>query len=595
MSTSANNNSQKSETWAHNSGGLEEKSNASGEGATQTPLEPLDSRKAINWQNLGAELVFIQDSSLRYLSFYWQAGANYGLDNERVIGTLAEQLFTPVALESYREKIERVLERQIPEQCHWQFKYDSYSFAFELVISPILPSSGKASSVMIMGHLLNEEVLLTPHPSLPTYPDPYQKLLTQIAQKIRHTSDIETIRQQTADSLGELLKVSRCLILDYSPNTQKLEVKADYRQKSIKPLLGYEVSVETEAYLKQAVNIKEPITLDWIDSDIFEQQSVLAIATCYQEQCNGLIVLGCDRHCHWSLAEIELVRELAAQLGTAIAHATIYQELEQATLKAEEASRLKSEFLASTTHELRTPLNGILGFLKLILDGMAEDPEEQQEFLDQAYHSALHLLNLINDVLDIAKIEAGKMEIELTTVSLNELFHDVEKFARTQAENKQLYLKIKLPATYEQIMIYGNYQRLLQVLLNLVSNAIKFTHEGGVTISAEIVQKKVERHNQEFPGLVKVSVADTGIGVSLEKQDKLFEKFFQADGSRTKAYGGTGLGLAISHKLIEAMGGKVSFYSMGEGLGSTVTFTVPLNYIPVMKTVESDGQIELVS
>ena len=134
--------------------------------------------------------------------------------------------------------------------------------------------------------------------------------------------------------------------------------------------------------------------------------------------------------------------------------------------------------------------------------------------------------------------------------------------------------------------IYGNYQRLLQVMLNLVGNAIKFTHEGGVVISAEIGSKKVTFNDKLFPGMVKISVADTGIGVSLEKQNQLFENFFQVDGSHTKSYGGTGLGLAISQKLVEAMGGKISFYSMGEGLGSTVTFTVPLSYLPVMKTIQ---------
>ncbi|MBD3558043.1 histidine kinase, partial [Planktothrix sp. FACHB-1355] len=138
------------------------------------------------------------------------------------------------------------------------------------------------------------------------------------------------------------------------------------------------------------------------------------------------------------------------------------------------------------------------------------------------------------------------------------------------------------PPTRDKITVYGNYQRLLQVMLNLVGNAIKFTHEGGVLITAEVVRKKVVVQNQELPGMVKVRVIDTGIGVSLEKQDRLFQSFSQVDGSRTRKYGGTGLGLTISQKLIEAMKGVVNFYSMGEGLGSTVTFTVPLYQDVVM-------------
>ena len=181
-------------------------------------------------------------------------------------------------------------------------------------------------------------------------------------------------------------------------------------------------------------------------------------------------------------------------------------------------------------------------FLRLILDGMADDSAEQDEFLQEAHKSALHLLNLINDVLDIAKIEAGKMQIDMSPLNLSELFADVENFTRPQAERKQLQFEMDQPSTHDQIVINGNYQRLLQVMLNLVGNAIKFTHEGSITISAEIKSQKVEFQGQEWPGTVKVSVADTGIGVSLEKQDRLFQTFSQVDGERTRQYGGTGLG-----------------------------------------------------
>ncbi|HEY9625497.1 MAG TPA: ATP-binding protein, partial [Crinalium sp.] len=215
-------------------------------------------------------------------------------------------------------------------------------------------------------------------------------------------------------------------------------------------------------------------------------------------------------------------------------------------------------------------------------DGMADDPAEQSEFIEEAYRSAVHLLGIINDILDIARIEAGKMPLDLDPVMLNDLFGDVEKFTRPQAHQKHLSFDLRTPATRDAVILYGNYQRLLQVMLNLVGNAIKFTHEGGITISAEVLQKKVIVNSQERPGMIKISVADTGIGVSLEKQDKLFQSFSQVDGSRTRQYGGTGLGLAISQKLVEAMGGVVNFYSMGEGLGSTVTFTVPLYQDPVM-------------
>jgi len=215
---------------------------------------------------------------------------------------------------------------------------------------------------------------------------------------------------------------------------------------------------------------------------------------------------------------------------------------------------------------------------------MADDQEEEEEFIQEAYKSALHLLNLINDILDIAKIEAGKLEFQFDSISLEKICQEVYKFAHSQAEKKKIDFRIDLPSTYDKILLYADYQRLLQVMLNLVGNALKFTHEGEIEIKAEIVSKKICIDDEILPGLVKISIVDTGIGVSLEKQEKLFEKFYQVDGSRTKAYGGTGLGLAISKRLVEAMNGKISFYSMGEDLGSTVTLSIPLSQLPILKT-----------
>jgi signal transduction histidine kinase len=214
---------------------------------------------------------------------------------------------------------------------------------------------------------------------------------------------------------------------------------------------------------------------------------------------------------------------------------------------------------------------------------MTDSKEEEEQFIQESYDSALHLLDIINDILDIAKIEAGKMEINLAPLELDELLQEAERYAHSQIAQKNLTFEIEKPETYDQIILYGDFLRLKQVLINLVSNAIKFTHEGGIIITVEVVSRKIKRLDQEFPGMVKLKISDTGIGVPLDKQEKLFQNFCQVDGSRTKKYGGTGLGLAISRRLIEAMGGKINLFSMGEGLGSTVTFTVPLFQVPVFK------------
>lgn len=565
-------------------------------------LESVATSCICSLPTIGSELVFTQDNSGRYVSFYWQ--------NEQIVGATNET-FEPVET-SYFARVQRIIETGVPERCQCVFRYGQKLLRFELVISPILPSVGSPTSVLVMGRMLKEVYIdaKDPHQQIAISRTrntlSSRKLLGQIARNIRRTLDLNTIWQQTVESLGEALGASHCMICSYKPEHIQLQVVAEHRQMPVRSMLGQEIDVINQQGYCQALETLAPVVIEKTENSNF-QQLLLVIATCYADKPNGLIIL---QHCErssgqqgelvdssrlreWTAEEIELVRELADQVGTAIAHATLYKQLEEARQQAEEASRLKSEFLANTSHELRTPLNGMLGFLKLILEGMADDPQEQEEFIQEAYRSGLHLLNIINDILDIAKIEAGKMELELGSVRLHELFSDLEDFTRTQAEQKNLSLQIQMPATSDEIIVLGNYQRLLQVMLNLVGNAIKFTHEGGITISADVVRKKVIFQNQVLPGMVKVRVADTGIGVSLDKQDKLFESFSQVDGSRTRQYGGTGLGLTISQKLVEAMGGAVNFYSMGEGLGSTVTFTVPLYQEPVMALASTEDSLDM--
>ncbi|MEO1093665.1 MAG: ATP-binding protein [Cyanobacteria bacterium J06638_28] len=437
-----------------------------------------------------------------------------------------------------------------------------------------------------------------------TWRSVYRDQLTQLTWNIRRTLDLETIWQQTADGFANVFPVEWCAFCPYELQAKELTVVAEANSRNGSLPSGQTFVITEQTAFQEALQTCQPVVVSQpLQGHASATASLLVLATSHHNEPNGIILLqASDRSC-WDGLNGDLLQEVAEQVGTAIAHAHLlrdaqgvtdelqaanqrlrqkHQELEEARQQAEDASRLKSEFLANTSHELRTPLNGMIGFLRLILDGMADDPEEQQEFLQEAHKSALHLLNLINDVLDIAKIEAGKMQIELAPVQLSELFEAVENFTRPQAERKGLEFVIAAPRTRDEISINGNYQRLLQVLLNLVGNAIKFTHDGSITIKAEIKSQKVLFQGKEWPGIVKISVEDTGIGVSLEKQDRLFQTFSQVDGERTRQYGGTGLGLAISQKLVEAMGGVVQFISMGEGLGSTVTFTALLYHEPVI-------------
>ncbi|MCC5665033.1 GAF domain-containing protein [Nostoc sp. CHAB 5784] len=563
-------------------------------------LEPITSKTDGSLATLGAELLYTQDGAGRYLTFCWQHIELLGLNTEKIVDELNQtQTFAPVDKVTYLERLHRILTSLVPERFHCWFSYHQELFELELVISPIMPSLGTtATTVLVMGRLVQATLNKKQVPVASKTPtqievairsQQHQKLVNRITRNIRRTLDLDIIWQQTVDSLGKALRLERCIICPYQLSSSKVEVKAEYHQAALKSMLGLEIDIASEPAFAQALTTLEPIVMEVPGYAQSGRQKTLVIATCYQDQANGLVALSWQDECYTlTESELELAKEAADQLGTAIAHATLYEELEVARQKAEEASRLKSEFLANVSHEIRTPLNGMIGFLKLILEGMADDPEEQNQFLSEAHQLSIHLLNIINDILDIAKIEAGKMELAYAPVKLDELFSDVENFMRPQAEMRNLSFQMQMPPTSDEIIVQSNYQRLLQVMLNLVGNAIKFTHEGGVTVSADLVIKKANFQDQQFPGMVKVRVADTGIGVSLDKQDKLFQLFSQVDGSRTRHYGGTGLGLAISQKLVEAMGGEVHFYSLGEGLGSTVTFTVPLYQQPVMVS-SNDG------
>ncbi|TAE52913.1 MAG: hybrid sensor histidine kinase/response regulator [Nostocales cyanobacterium] len=565
---------------------------------------------------IGCELIYTQDQTGCYLAFDWQYDQLLNLSTEKIIDVLNEhEIFVPVDQAIYQQRLHQVLKTLTPERFQCWFKCNQQQLVeLELIMTPIMPKWGQpANTVMVMGRLLpsavnsqevNQRVrtaskieLSLGYRSVQQVSLRYQKLLHKITRNIRRTLDINIIWQRTVDSLGKTLNLQRCVIFPYQPKNEKVQIIAEYHQPELKPLLGLEVEISSTPAFNQVLTTLEPVITEIPIPNHSQLEKFLLFATNYQDQPNALVGLSLSQDYQLlTETELELTKELADQLGTAIAHAILYQELEDARKNAEEASRLKSEFLANVSHEIRTPLNGMIGFLKLILEGMADDPEEQHQFVSEAHELSIHLLNILNDILDIAKIEAGKMELDCSPVKLQELFIDVENFTRPQAEMRNLSFQMQMPVTSDEIIVQGNYQRLLQVMLNLVSNALKFTHEGGVTISADVVIKKgkVKSNKPQTPGMVKVRVADTGIGVSLDKQDKLFQLFSQVDGSRTRHYGGTGLGLTISQKLIEAMGGEVHFYSLGEGLGSTVTFTVPLYqqpviYLPTECEIDNDG------
>jgi len=261
--------------------------------------------------------------------------------------------------------------------------------------------------------------------------------------------------------------------------------------------------------------------------------------------------------------QIELVSTFADQAAIAIENVRLFEEIQDKSRQLEEASQHKSQFLANMSHELLTPLNAILGYTELMADGAYGEPSEKMfGVLQRLEAQGKHLLGLINDVLDLSKIEAGQLVLELSDYSVQDIAQTVRSTLEPLAADKKLAFKLELAPDLPPG--HGDGRRLTQVLINLVGNAIKFTDAGEVAI-------KAEAHNGSF----HVSVRDTGPGISSGDQARLFQEFQQADNAITKKKGGTGLGLAISKRIIEMHGGRIWVESQ-PGQGSTFTFTLPV-------------------
>jgi signal transduction histidine kinase len=292
-------------------------------------------------------------------------------------------------------------------------------------------------------------------------------------------------------------------------------------------------------------------------------RSVLVVPMFRQDEVIGGIGVAHRDVDAFSDAHVELLETFAAQAVIAIENARLFNEIEQKTLELEAASRHKSEFLANMSHELRTPLNAILGFSEILAQGMFGGVNDKQaEYLRDILDSGHHLLALINDILDLSKIEAGRMELELSEFDLPQAILNSLTLVRERALRRGIGLHHAIDDRLAAIR--ADERKIKQVLLNLLSNALKFTPEGG----------RVEVRVAQAPGWAEVSVADTGVGIAPEDQEAVFEEFRQVGAAEKKAEG-TGLGLALSRKFVELHGGRI-WVESEPGRGSTFTFALPV-------------------
>jgi signal transduction histidine kinase len=265
----------------------------------------------------------------------------------------------------------------------------------------------------------------------------------------------------------------------------------------------------------------------------------------------------------FSKSTVDLLQTFGAQSVLAIQNAHLFHEIEDKSRQLEVASRHKSQFLANMSHELRTPLNAILGYTELILDNIyGEAPQRMRAVLQRVQSNGKHLLGLINDVLDLSKIEAGQLTLALNDYSIQDMAQGVYTAVEPLAASKKLAFTLDVPRNLPSAR--GDDRRLAQVLLNLIGNAIKFTDAGEVAVRAAAAN-----------GAYTISVCDTGPGIAVEDQGRIFEQFQQADNAQTKTKGGAGLGLAIAKRIVEMHGGRL-WVESNPGRGATFSFTVPL-------------------
>ena len=450
--------------------------------------------------------------------------------------------------------------------------------------SPILDETGKIIGFLavhqdITERKKSEEILKRRND--------YLAASSEIGRLVTSTLDLNTIFTRTVSLISERFGFYFAAIYTieetgFNARFQEGTGNAGEKMKALR----HSVVVGSASVIGKVADSGEPLLVNDTDAEplyhpnplLLDTRSQVAIPLRIGMRIVGVIDIQSTQTYAFTQDDISVLQSLADQVAVAIDNARSYELSQQLIKDLREVDQLKSQFLANMSHELRTPLNSIIGFSRVILKGIDGPVTDlQQQDLTAIYNSGQHLLGLINDILDLARIEAGKMELNFEEVHLAEMTTSVLSTAKGLVKEKPIHLIQRIPA--DMPTVRGDTMRVRQVLLNLISNASKFTDEGSITVEA-LVQKGPSGKMEAL-----INVIDTGPGISLEDQKKLFQAFSQVDGSATRKSGGSGLGLSICANLVQLHGGRISVHSE-IGKGSTFWFTLPLYHQPEQEIPE---------
>jgi signal transduction histidine kinase/ActR/RegA family two-component response regulator len=415
------------------------------------------------------------------------------------------------------------------------------------------------------------------------------RALGEVSQAVNSTLDLETVLSTIVAKAVQLSGTEAGAIYGYDEGARELRLRATYGmdQELIDALTDQHIGIDDAnvvvAFAKgepgQIADLREGARSELNDIILDAGFRALLLAPLMRgDEIIGMLVVRRRTPGSFPQNIVDLMKTFAAQSVLAIQNARLFHKVDEKSHELEIASRHKSEFLANVSHELRTPLNAIIGLTELLCDNAARfGTEKAHEPLRRVLRAGRHLLNLINDVLDLSKIEAGRMDLTLESVAIGPVIEEVLGTARQLAEQNNNALELDWPDGIGSV--HADNMRLRQILLNLLSNACKFT-KGGV------VQLRIARAEESGRHWVDFAIADSGIGMTEEQLGRLFQEFSQADASTTRQYGGSGLGLVISRRLCRLMGGDITATST-PGEGSTFTVRLPTEDAPPLSVTET--------